>query len=67
MRMAMTLRLSEAETAALRAAADAEGTSMQEVAQRAIREYVSRRPQRLDQAIAEVAQRDAELLDRLSR
>jgi hypothetical protein len=65
--MAMTLRLSEAETAALRAAADAEGTSMQEVAQRAIREYVSRRPQRLDQAIAEVAQRDAELLDRLSR
>jgi hypothetical protein len=40
---------------------------MQEVAQRAIREYVSRRPQRLDHAIAEVAQRDAELLDRLSR
>ncbi len=65
--MAMTLRLSEAETAALRATAESEGTSMQEVAQRAIREYVSRRPQRLDQAIAEVAQRDAELLDRLSR
>jgi len=63
----MTLRLSEADTQALRDTADAEGTSMQEVAQRAIREYVSRRPQRLDQAIATVAQRDAELLDRLSR
>ena len=65
--MAMTLRLSEAETAALRATADAEGTSMQVVAQRAIREYVARRSQRLDHAIAEVAKRDAELLDRLSR
>ncbi len=65
--MAMTLRLSEVDTEALRATAEAEGASMQEVAQRAIREYVSRRPQRLADAITEVTQRDAQLLDRLSK
>lgn len=65
--MAMTLRLSEADSEALRATAEAEGKSMQEVAQQAIRHYVSRRPQRLADAISEVALVDAELLDRLSR
>lgn len=41
--MAMTLRLSEDDTDALRAQAEAEGRSMQIVAQDAIREYISRR------------------------
>lgn len=40
--MAMTLRLTDTEQAALRARADAEGISMQEAARRAIREFVAR-------------------------
>jgi len=40
---------------------------MQEVAKRAIEQYVSKRDQRLASAITLVATRDAELLDRLSR
>ena len=65
--MAMTLRLSETETEALRSCADAEGRSMQDVARQAIAQYVGRREQRLSDAIALVAEQDAELLDRLSR
>lgn len=41
MPMAMTLRLSEDEQAALRERARAEGISMQEAARRAVREYVA--------------------------
>jgi len=40
--MAMTLRLTESEHAALRARAIAEGISMQDAARRAIREFVTR-------------------------
>ena len=40
--MAMTLRLTESEHEALRALADAEGTSMQDAARRAIRVYIER-------------------------
>jgi predicted transcriptional regulator len=65
--MAMTLRLTEEDSEALRSCAQAEGVSMQELAQRAIREYVMRRSQRLATAIERVASNDAELLDRLSR
>lgn len=65
--MAMTLRLTDDETAALRARADQEGRSMQEVARDAIALYVSGRPERLRSAISLVATEDAELLDRLSR
>jgi predicted transcriptional regulator len=39
----MTLRLDDDEQRALRAQAAAEGASMQDVARRAIREYVTRR------------------------
>lgn len=42
----MTLRLTDEEHEALRARADAEGTSMQDTARRAIREYVGRREHR---------------------
>ena len=39
--MAMTLRLTKDEQAALKARADAEGMSMQEAARRAVREFVA--------------------------
>jgi hypothetical protein len=62
----MNLRLSEAETDALRLKAAEEGCSMQEVAKSAIAEYASDRPGRLLAAIERVRVKDAELLDRLS-
>jgi hypothetical protein len=65
--MAMNLRLTEAETEALRRKAAEEGRSMQEVARTAIATYVSERPARLRAAIERVRSEDAELLDRLSR
>lgn len=40
--MAMTLRLTEEEQDALRQRADLDGTSMQEAARRAVREYVAK-------------------------
>ena len=63
----MTLRLDEAQTAALRKRAESEGCSMQALAKRAIDQYLSDREDRLARAIAQVANKDAELLDRLSR
>lgn len=65
--MAMNLRLSESETAALRLKAAEEGRSMQEVARLAIAQYVSGRPERLAAAIERVRTEDAELLERLGR
>ncbi|HST63705.1 MAG TPA: ribbon-helix-helix protein, CopG family [Mycobacteriales bacterium] len=65
--MAMNLRLTEAETEALRHKAEQEGRSMQEVARAAIAAYVSDRPQRLQAAIARVREEDAELIERLGR
>jgi predicted transcriptional regulator len=41
--MAMTLRLTEEETEALRAQAESESRSMQDVVRAAVREYVARR------------------------
>jgi hypothetical protein len=63
----MNLRLTEAETAALRARAEAEGRSMNDVARDAINQYVSDRPARLRNAIERIAREDAELLERLGR
>jgi predicted transcriptional regulator len=65
--MAMNLRLSDTETDALRAKAEQEGRSMQEVARAAIAQYVSERPQRLRAAIDLVREEDQELLERLSK
>lgn len=65
--MAMNLRLSKTETDALRARAEQEGRSMQEVARTAIAQYVSDRPQRLRDAIQRVTDEDSELLERLSK
>jgi len=66
--MAMTLRLDDGETEALRRQADAEGRSMQDVARRAIREYVARRVRQghRDASIDTILRRDAELLRRLA-
>ena len=65
--MAMNLRLSDDETAALRSRAEKDGRSMQEVARTAINEYLAERPARLRAAIDRVRTEDAELLDRLGR
>ena len=65
--MAMNLRLSDDEAAALRARAEQEGRSMQDVARSAIADYVADRPARLRAAIERVRTEDAELLERLGR
>ncbi|MBG0817995.1 CopG family transcriptional regulator [Planomonospora sp. ID82291] len=56
--MAMTLRLSESQTEALRRRAEAEGRSMQQVALRAIEEYLTRAAD--DDLTDELAERGAE-------
>lgn len=61
----MTLRLTAAETEALREAARREHRSMQEIARVAIGEYVTRRSRRRDAYIAAIVDEDAELLRRL--
>ena len=65
--MAMTLRLTEEQTAALRARADREGRSMQQVARSALDDYLLRtEDDELTDRLAERgAQRYAELLRRL--
>ncbi|GJF03490.1 hypothetical protein [Pseudonocardia sp. D17] len=65
--MAMTLRLSDDETEALRQRAETEHRSMQAVAQTAIREYLARRTlsERVDDALDEIIPARARLLDRL--
>jgi predicted transcriptional regulator len=63
--MPMTLRLTTAETEALREAARREQRSMQDVARTAIGEYVTRRARRRDEHLAAIVREDAELLRRL--
>lgn len=67
--MAMTLRLDDDETAALRERARLENSSMQDVARRAVREYIDRtsRAQLLDRVLTEEIPRYAEALDRLGQ
>ncbi len=65
----MTLRLSEAESAALRDAAEREGRSMQDVARQSVREYIERtsRAVLLDRILDRELPRYAEALDRLGQ
>jgi hypothetical protein len=65
--MAMTLRLNDEETDALRRRARREGRSMQEVARAAVREYIDRTSRRelLDEVLDEELPRFAEALRRL--
>lgn len=67
--MAMTLRLTDEETAALRRRADLEGRSMQEVARQAVREYVEThsRAELLEQVLDAELPRYAEALERLGQ
>lgn len=67
--MAMTLRLSDDEQAALRARAAAEGISMQDAARRAIREYVSRSEHRsrVTAAADRILEVHADALERLGQ
>jgi predicted transcriptional regulator len=65
--MAMTLRLTEEETEALRAQAAREHRSMQEVAREAIRLYLTRRAAVRAEALRRIVSEDRELLDRLAR
>lgn len=63
----MTLRLDDADTAALRARAEFEGVSMQTVVQTAVREYVERHSRRelIDRVLDTELPRYAEALERL--
>jgi predicted transcriptional regulator len=65
--MAMTLRLTDEQTAALRARAEKEGRSMQQVAVSAVDEYLLRTEddELTDRLAGQGAQRFAELLRRL--
>ena len=65
--MAMTLRLAEDDTEALRQRADLEHRSMQDVARQAIREYIENhsRSELLDGVLDEELPRYAEALRRL--
>ena len=67
--MAMTLRLDDAEAAALRKRADLEERSMQDVARAAIREYVEQhsRSDLIDGILDRELPRYAEALDRLGK
>lgn len=67
--MPMTLRLDDDEQQALREQAAAEGASMQDVARRAIREYVARRDhqQRVSAAADRILDVHAEAIERLGR
>jgi predicted transcriptional regulator len=65
--MAMTLRLTDTEQAALRERAEAEGISMQDAARRAVRDYVTRgqHRDRVSNAAALIMDQHADALRRL--
>ena len=65
----MTLRLTDVETAALRARAEAEGASMQDIARKAIRQYTDQAAQRaeFDAAAERVLTKQAAVLERLGQ
>ncbi len=67
--MAMTLRLADHETQALRRRAELEQRSMQDVARQAIREYIENhsRSELLDRVLDEDLPRYAEALERLGQ
>jgi predicted transcriptional regulator len=67
--MAMTLRLTDDEQAALRERAQVEGISMQEAARRAVRDYVARgqHRERVSAAAGRVMAAHADALERLGR
>jgi predicted transcriptional regulator len=67
--MAMTLRLTDQETEALRRRAELEGRSMQDVARQAVRDYIEQNSKRelLDRVLDRELPRYAEALERLGQ
>lgn len=67
--MPMTLRLTDLDAEALRRRAQVEGVSMQDVVQRALRQYIERqsRADLIDQVLDAELPRYAEALERLAR
>jgi plasmid stability protein len=67
--MAMTLRLTDEESEALRVRAAREGRSMQDVARTAVRDYIDRTSRRelVDEVLDEQLPRYAEALRRLGQ
>jgi predicted transcriptional regulator len=67
--MAMTLRLSDDESDALRRRAELEGRSMQDVARQAVRDYVDQASRRdlVDRVLDSELPRYAEALERLGQ
>ncbi len=67
--VAMTLRLTDEERAALRERARLEGISMQEAARRAVRDYIAQgqHRDRVSAAANRVMEAHADALDRLGR
>lgn len=65
--MAMTLRLSDAETEALRRKAAEEGRSLQDVARTAINRYTTDEDVEFRTMVASIIERDRELIDRLAQ
>lgn len=63
----MTLRLTDEETEALRATAEREGISMQEVVRKAVRQYVEDWARERDAFLADFAAKNKSLLDRLAQ
>lgn len=65
----MTLRLTDAETEALRDRARAEGRSMQDVARTAVREYIEARQRRdrIDEILDSELVRYSDAIERLGR
>jgi predicted transcriptional regulator len=67
--MAMTLRLTDDETEALRRRAEREQRSMQDVARQAVRDYIegTSRRELLDEVLDDELPRYAEALERLGK
>ena len=64
--MAMTLRLSDEQTAKLRAAAERDGIYMHAAVMKAVDDYLDRRTARRDEILARVVKEHDGLLRRLS-
>jgi predicted transcriptional regulator len=64
--MAMTLRLSEEQTAKLRAAAERDGVSMHAAVLKAVDDYLDRRTARRDEMLGRIVKEHDGLLRRLS-
>lgn len=62
----MTLRLSEEQTAKLRAAAERDGISMHAAVMKAVDDYLDRRTARRDEIINRIVTERADLLRRLA-